>query len=255
MKIATVKIATVILHYGDPAMTARLHRQLELSDPDAASDLFVLDNCSPEPYPRAWLRTDRNLYWAGALAFALADRAAAGYTHVWFLNNDVSFVSSPPIIARVAGRLRRMDSVLGNGGGDVAGVGIYAPSVLSNPYHPQMVCAEGMQYRTVPYVDGIAPLISIACWKALGGLDHAGNPYGYGVDVWFSLCAHRAGWPVVVDHQVVLRHRYHSTARTITGFMQTAAEAEQAYLAERMGHDFRAQMDALKMCWKDSGTL
>lgn len=245
-----MKLAVVILHYGKAALTRRLHTQLLESDPAVAGHLFVLDNCAPEQYPDAWLRTDANLYWAGAFEYALQRADAAGYSHVWFLNNDVLFASTPPFIKRVAGRLKRMNDVLGG-----KGVGVYAPAVLTNPYHPQMVRKEGMQYRTVAYVDGIAPLVSLDCWKALGGLDYAGNPYGYGVDVWFSLCAHRAGWHVVVDHDVAVKHMYHSTAREVSGFMQTAAQAEQAYLAARLGVDYKAQMDSLKQSWQDHAGL
>lgn len=248
-----MKIAIVILHYGKAALTQRLQSQILQSDPDVAADLFVLDNCAPEQYPLAWHRTQTNLYWAGALDFALKDRGEAGYTHVWFLNNDVLFASTPPFVKRAAGRLARMNTVFGKQ--QRGAVGIYAPAVLSNPYHPQMVRSEGMQYRTVAYVDGIAPLISVECWKTLGGVDFADNPYGYGVDVWFSLCASKAGWQVVVDHEVAVKHIYHSTAREISGFMQTAAQAESAYLTARLGVDYKAQIDLLKNRWQDSVTL
>ncbi|WP_333473520.1 glycosyltransferase family 2 protein [Desulfovibrio subterraneus] len=245
-----MRLAIVILHYGKTSLTRRLHAQLLQSDPALAEQVFVLDNCAPEQYPDAWLRTDENLYWAGALQLALQKMDAAGYTHVWFLNNDVLFASTPPFIKRAEGRLKRLNTVLGS-----RGVGVYAPAVLSNPYHPQMVRKEGMQYRTVTYVDGIAPLISVDCWRELGGVDSAGNPYGYGVDVWFSLCAHEAGWHVVVDHEVAVKHIYHSTAREISGFMQTAALAEQSYLAARLGVDYKTRMDSLKQDWQDHAGL
>ena len=40
-------------------------------------------------------------------------------------------------------------------------VAIYSPSVTSNPYHAQMVRKPDGDFRTVTYVDGIAPLISL----------------------------------------------------------------------------------------------
>lgn len=36
------------------------------------------------------------------------------------------------------------------------------------------------------------------------------------------------GFSCVVDHQVVIRHRYHSTAREVGGFLGKAAAAENA---------------------------
>ncbi len=92
-----------------------------------------------------------------------------------------------------------------------------------------------MQYSTVPYIDGISPLFNIECLNKIGGLDYEGNIYGYGVDVWNSLALHRAGFPVVVDHQVTIRHIYHSTAKKVEGFLATAAEAQHKYLAVRLG--------------------
>lgn len=244
----SMRIAVVILHYGRPALAGRLHAQLTGGDPQYAEHVFVLDNCAPEPYPGAWRRTEHNLYWAGALDYALSEMAQQGYSHVWFLNNDLLFDGPPPYLRRAMGRLARMESILGP-------VGIYAPAVTANPYHPHMVAAAGMQYRTVEYVDGIAPLVSVACWQALGGVDFAGNPYGYGVDVWFSLCARRAGWQVVVDHGVPVRHRYHSTAREISGFMHTAARAEAAYLAARLGPDYRTVLAQSARRWHDADSL
>ncbi len=237
--------ATVILHYGDPALTMRLHAQLTA---EKAEGVFVLDNAAPQAYPGAWQRTEKNLYWAGALEYSLAAFAAAGYSHVWFLNNDILFDGKAPHIARALGRLARMERTFGP-------VGVYAPSVPANPYHPQMVRQEDQQCRLVEYVDGIAPLINLACWRALGGVDIGNNPFGYGVDVWFSLCAHRAGWPVVVDHHVVVRHRYHSTARQISGFMEQAARAESCYLSARLGPDYREQIALAGRRWRECATL
>lgn len=249
MIVHPISIAIVILHYGKVSLTQRLHMQLMHNDPACAEHLFVLDNCAPEPYPHAWLRTDENLYWAGALEYALRDRQQAGYSHVWFLNNDILFSGTPPYLARVTGRLKRLNTQSMATGGK--GVGVYAPAVNANPYHPQMVCAPAMQYRTVTYVDGIAPLVDLTCWQELGGIDMADNPYGYGVDVWFSHCAAQAGWQVVVDHQVTIKHLYHSTAREVDGFLSKAAAAEQGYLSARMGADYKERMRSMQQYWND----
>jgi GT2 family glycosyltransferase len=233
------RLAVVLLHYGPAARTAALHRQLAASDPDWRESVLVLDNHADEPYPEAWRRADENLYWAGALDFAIKTLAKTGITHLWFLNNDLTFDSPPPHIARAWGRLAHIEKQLGR-------VGVYAPSVLHNPYHAQMVRQEGSQWRGVAYVDGIAPILSLACLAELGGLDCRDNPFGYGVDVWLSLRAQRAGWAVVVDDQVAVRHRYHSTAKEIEGFLARAAAAEEAYLTARLGPDWRAVLKDLQ---------
>lgn len=217
------KIAACILHYGDPSLTRRLHAQLE-----AEPDVYVLDNAAPEPFPNAWKRLDENLYWAGALAWAIGKFEELGYSHLWFFNNDAYFLSRAPYIKTASARLARVEKLFGQ-------VGIYAPSVNSNPYQPQMVQNESSQCRLVSILDGIAPLVNLQCVRELGGLDSDDNPYGYGVDIWLSLRAEQAGWNLVVDNQVLLRHNYHATAGKISGFMGRAAIAEQKFLQKRLG--------------------
>lgn len=229
---------TVILHYGPVERTKRLHEQLLESDPARRERILVFDNASPYPYEGAWLRAERNLYWAGALERVMGELAGRGASHVWFLNNDIFFVSKPPVIERACLRLTRAQRLAGP-------VGVYSPAVTANPYHGQMVERPGGQFRLVRYVDGIAPLISVDFWRRAGGVDFAGNPYGYGVDVWFSSRARELGFACVVDHQVVVRHRYHSTAREVDGFLERAAMAERNYLSERFGPDYRDKL--LKM--------
>lgn len=242
------RVATVILHYGDPALARRLEEQLHTTDPSEAEHIFVLDNHAPEQYPHAWQRTEQNLYWAGALQYTLEAMEEKGYTHVWFMNNDVYFITPAPVIARARARLHRLDTTIGP-------VGIYTPAVTVNPYHPQMVQNEKAQYRTVRYADGIAPLITLQCWRELGGVDYADNAYGYGVDTWLSLSADRAGWHVVVDHQVAVRHTYHSTAKKVTGFLERAAHAEHAYFTKRLGAGYRDYLDRLKHTFHDEDRL
>ena len=227
-----MNLYTVILHYGPAARTKQLHWQLMESDPARRDRILVFDNASPEPYENAWLRAEENLYWAGALERVMGILASKGASHVWFLNNDAIFVSKPPLIERACLRLARAERLVGP-------VGVYSPAVTANPYHPQMVERPGGQFRQVLYVDGIAPLVSVEFWKRAGGVDFAGNPYGYGVDVWLSSRTREAGFACVVDHQVVIRHKYHSTAREVNGFMARAAEAEAGYLSERFGEKYR----------------
>ena len=227
-----MKLFTVILHYGQLARTARLHSQLLESDPGEHDRIMVFDNCAVEPYPEAWFRSGRNLYWSGAFEHTLAVMAEQGATHVWFLNNDLYFMTKAPIIGKVRERLLWAERMIGP-------VAVYSPSVTSNPYHPQMVRRAGGQLRRVHYVDGIAPLVSIEYWLRAGGLDCGGNPYGYGVDVWFSIQAEKYGFSCVVDHQIFMRHRYHSTAKEVDGFIEMAAKAENDYLTQRVGPNYK----------------
>lgn len=246
-----------ILHYGDPALTRRLHRQMLAVDPNWAGHIRVLDNAAPQSYAgayaegedaalgvdialtRVWERLPENIYWPGALEFALERARQDGYSHLWFFNNDVVFTSAPPYLSRAAGRLQRLEKICGP-------LGVYAPAVERNPYHPQMVCNAAAQWRRAAYVDGIAPLLSLDAVEAVGGLDTGGNKYGYGVDIWLSLRMFRAGLAVLVDHQVVLKHHYHSTARRLEGFLDRAAQAENAFLTERLGVDYKDQVTTLQ---------
>lgn len=229
----------VILHYGRTELTDRIHDQLLVSDPGWAGRVRILDNAAPEAHPRAWKRLDVNLYWAGALDWAASAARAEGFARLWFLNNDIYFASKAPHLAPALARLERIGSLAGR-------VGVYSPSLESNPYHPQMVRKPDVQWRQVRLIDGVAPLIDLGCLEEIGGLDIGDNPYGYGVDLWLSLRAGRAGWSLVVDQAVSLRHVRHSTARSVPGFMARAAQAEEAYLSARLGPSWREIVEALK---------
>jgi len=230
-------------------MTRRLARDMESGGHVAR----VLDNAAPEPYerddPAFWMRLPENRFWAGAFAFALERAREAGARYLWFCNNDIRFVSEPPFAARVAARLKKMTVRLGRE------PGVYAPAVHRNPYHPQMIRRDGVAWSRVALVDGIAPIVNLDCVQTVGGLDERDNMRGYGVDVWLSLRAHRAGWPVVVDHEVVLRHDYHTTAKAVPGFMDAAALAENAYLSARIGPDWREHLMMLQRERHDEAVL
>lgn len=239
-------LLTVILHYGDVALTRRVHRALQ--EGAGEHELLVLDNAAPVPYAGA-VRLEENLFWGGALAHALELARQRHAEYLWFCNNDMTFMTSPPLIPKVAGRLARMRGVLGKT------VGVWAPAATSSPYHPQMLFHPGVQYRTVTCVDGIAPALALDCVDAIGGLDMGDNARGYGLDLWLSLRAYAAGWPVVVDQQIVVRHRYHTTARRVEGFMAQAARDEDAYMSARLGEDWRKQVRERQARWSDVTTL
>ncbi len=242
MTISASNIATVVLHYGDPAMTEGLARELLAGEPEAP--VRVLDNCAPNPYPPAapgfWKRLPENAFWAGALEYALRWAGEAGYSHLWFLNNDIRFVTPGPQVARAAARLGYFSRQCGRP------VGVYSPCAQRNPYHAQMVAREGLEGAAAAYVDGIALLLDLNCVDAVGGLDCAENPIGYGVEPWLSLRAHRAGWPVVVDYKTVLKHSYHTNAARQEGFLRRAAEQERGFMEKRLGPGWREQLAVLQ---------
>lgn len=221
------KVATCILHYGEPSLTSRLYEQVR-----AEPDVFVLDNAAPKEFGGAWKRLPENLFWAGSFEWALCEFTKMGYSHLWFFNNDAYFLSKGPYLKKTIARLSRMEQVLGR-------IGIYAPSVTINPYQPQMVQNKDSQCRMVNIIDGIAPLINLACAEEIGGLDAMDNPYGYGVDIWLSMRVKKANWQLVVDNQVLLRHSYHATASKIEGFLTKAAQTEQVFLENRLGPDYK----------------
>ncbi len=231
------RAAAVILHYGDCRLTRRLHEQLLVEAQAAAMPVLVLDNAAPEPYAAAWRRLPENRCWAGAFDFAIQAVREMGCSHLWFLNNDIVFTSRPPYLGRALGRLARMEAALGS-------VGCFSPAFEASPYHPQMVARPGGDFRLVRIMDGVAPLVSLSALETVGGLDAADNPRGYGVDVWLAVRLHRAGYKLVVDHGLTVRHRHHTTAREVPGFLEAAARAEAAYLSARLGPDYRERVAA-----------
>lgn len=237
------RLAVIILHYGKTDLTSRLHNQLLESDP-GFEDLFIVDNHAPIPYPDARVRLPENRYWAGALKYATEHFHAEGFTHLWFINNDIFFTNKPPIISSAWQRLQRLEKTLGK-------IGVYSPAALSNPYHPQMAQDISQQYRLATYVDGIAPLLNLECVQDVGGVKCEGNEYGYGVDVALSMALHNANWPVVIDHQVCLQHAYHSTAKTISGFLKKAGQAEDIYMRRLLGPNWRDIVDHEKTLFSD----
>ena len=232
------RIAAVILHYGDPRLTRRLHEQLLPEAQATDTPLLVLDNAAPEPYPDAWVRLAENRFWAGAFDYAIRAARDMGRTHVWFCNNDVVFTSRPPHLGRALGRLAQLEAALGRR------VGLYSPAFTASPYHPQMVARPGGDWRCVRVLDGVAPLVSLDALEAVGGLDATDNPRGYGVDIWLAARFHDAGYALVVDDSLTLRHRHHTAARDVPGFLDAAARAEAAYLTARLGPDYRARIAA-----------
>lgn len=242
------QFALVILHYGDPGLTARLHRQLASAEPGWSDRIFVLDNAAPQPYPDAWRRLKENIYWAGALEYAVDTFGAQGVRKLWFVNNDILFASAPPYIGRALARLERLEAT-------GTPVGCWVPAVRSNPYHPQMVADPRVQVSEVALVDGIAPLLDLSAVIAAGGVDLQDNPYGYGVDIMLSRRIIEAGYRLVVDHQVIIRHTYHATARTVDGFMDKASRAEANYLASRLGPRYQDELTRWKSYRRDFDRL
>lgn len=228
---ASDRAVVIILHYGRAEVTRRLHQQLLDSDPGWRDRIMVLDNHAQVSYPRSWRRLESNLFWAGALDYVLHLGRDNGWSHIWFLNNDAFFISPPPHLERSWQRLRMIEKTTGP-------VGLFSPSFEQHPYHPQMIASNRHVYRRAKLIDGVAPLINLACWQAVGGLDCKDNAQGYGVDLYFSLRASRAGWPVIVDHQVRMRHVHHSSARSVPGFLESAGRAEKLYLQSRLGPEF-----------------
>ncbi|GAB7080410.1 glycosyltransferase family protein [Megalodesulfovibrio paquesii] len=239
----------VILHYGDPAVTARLYRQLAGTKAAPADPrgrwqdrILVLDNASPQPWPAGqhlWTRLPDNRYWAGALAWTLETLRIQGRTHVWFLNNDLWFTPEAGVLDKAWQRLQALETRSGQA------IGASSPAVIRHPYHPQMVQDPARQFRRVHFLDGVAPLLRLEAVQAIGGLDWEDNPRGYGVDLWLSLRLHRAGWPLMVDHQVAIRHEHHTAARQEPAFLPRAADQEDAYLRARLGADWRAVIQDL----------
>lgn len=238
-----MRLLAVILHYGEPALSRELCRVLREADPARAHDVRVLDNAAPLPYDGAWRREPENRFWAGALDLCMGLARSEGFSHLWFLNNDIRFLA-PPALTGVEARLARLELALG------APIGLWSPAITVNPYHPQMCPKKGAPshaVRQVRLLDGVAPVFNLEAVADGCTLDAADNPRGYGVDLWLSLRVAAAGKPVLVDQSVIIRHRAHSTARTVPGFLSQAAQDEDRFCTARLGPNWRERLEAMKL--------
>lgn len=237
-----MRLATVILHYGNPNLTKRVHKFL-LGQPTARNiqyPIFVFDNGAPEPYPEAWERNELNLYWAGALAYCISKIKEMGFTHLWFLNNDIMFIDAGMPMAKACACIQQLEKRI------EMPIGIWSPSMVYNTYHPQMCHKKDYCYSQVRLVDGVAPLYNLSCLETIGGVDANDNPYGYGVDLWISLRAANAGWLLIVDHRITIRHIQQATARRIDGFIELAAATEDSFFQKRIGENWKNTIEELK---------
>ncbi len=229
-----MKVFTVILHYGDIALTKKVANSFIAEN----IEYHVLDNCAEQEYPNSWKRLEKNIYWGGALKYCLEQAKLAGADYLWFLNNDIEFIEPKNPLKKLFARINYLNK---NGK-----LGIYTPAVLKNPYHKQVVYKRNTEFTKVKYIDGIAPLINIDCAYKVKNLDIDSNIYGYGIESYLSLEIGNLGYDVIVDHGVVLKHEYHSTAKTVDGFLSKAAEAEHKYLSQRLGDDYREKLKKMQ---------
>lgn len=238
-----MRIATIILHYGNPKLTEKVYRALceKTSQSDIVeSSIFVFDNASQVPYPNAWKRSSSNLYWAGALSYCFLLVKEMGFTHLWFLNNDITFIGNGSYLAKAYASIQRIERVTGKL------VGIWSPSLMYNSYHPQMCNRKDFSYSQVKLIDGVAALYNLTCLDSIGGIDALDNLYGYGVDLWISIRSDRKGWLLVVDHSMVIRHIQHGSAKNIKGFIETAAFSEEVFFRKRLGIEWKQQIESMK---------
>jgi len=222
------RLAAVVLHFGDPRRTAQVVEQLRRGA--APETVRVLDNAAPQPFPDPWVRLPENLYWGGALAWTVARLRDEGYSHVWFLNDDVTFLTPTPVPTAWM-RLGEIQALVGR-------VAVYSPAWTAHPYHPQMVVRLGGNFRCVRFCDGAALLVHLG-YVVESQVAWEDNPAGYGVDVVLSGKASCLGWKVVVDDRLLARHLFHASARKDPGFLHWAAQLEAAYLTRHLGPDFR----------------
>lgn len=235
-----MSICVVILHYGNPALSLELARTLRMADAARSAHIRIFDNAAPSPCPDAFARAEQNLFWGGALCRCLELAEQEGFSHLWFLNNDIRFLS-PPSLTALEARIARLDKAFARP------VGLWSPAVAVNPYHPHM-CPSGELHalRRVRLLDCVAPLLRLEAVQDAGGLDSHDNPKGYGTDMWLSWRVSEKGWPVLVDQDIVIRHRPHTSAKGIAGFLEEAAVDEADFCARRFGPHWRTLLKAQK---------
>lgn len=83
-------VSVLIPHYGDEAPTEHLIAQLRAQTPSAVTEIIVVDDCSPAPFPDAEdARVIRRATNGGFGAAVNTGAAAATGTHLLVLNSDL----------------------------------------------------------------------------------------------------------------------------------------------------------------------
>ncbi len=204
----TTGVWLVVVHYGDPNMTARTLGTIDPAVPPARR--VVVDNAAgwTDDGGALVLRSDRNLGFAGGANIGLANAFAGGADFAWLLNNDAS--PEPDAL-----------SMLVESAGDDPATIVGAIEVDPRDDDPQgpwvgrapvlpprlqgRVQSIGGSTAPVDFLSGFSLLIGRGAWERIGPMDE--TFFHYFEDVDYSMRAVSAGVRLILDRRVQIAHR------------------------------------------------
>lgn len=141
---------------------------------------------------------DQNVGWGPAFNY-LMGYVAANMPHikaVWVCNDDIK--GATPEVAKTL--YETMCSV--------PGAAVVCPSLTkeSSCSHKQMYQQEAGMIRQENYVDFCAPMVSVAAWNVVGGLNTERYGPGHGLDLDWCARAKTHGYRMFVDDSVAITH-------------------------------------------------
>ena len=152
-----------------------------------------------------------NLGWAGGSELGFRIAFSESYSHAMTLNNDTR-ISKGFVAALLDPRLP-------------ADAGIVGPTTDNG-----FPCAEADQkpdaadyaprpfYRAVPAVEGTALVLSLECWRTIGGFElRTFRRYGWGIDLDLALRARAAGYGLYTTEMAYINHFGRKTANARFG--------------------------------------
>lgn len=225
-KVARMALMTraVVVHYGDPELTARAVASLRTGS--VGPGLVVIVDNSPAPLaeppsgtvPVMVVRPGRNTGFAGGVTIGLECAPHIPWEFAWLLNNDAvasndAFSELLAAMARADGRALVSSQIRDEATGEVWYEQTrYLPwrlesrgRRLTSPLDGDVIETSRPSWRRVPYVSGCSLLIPHAALAAIGGFDQSFFMYSEDVDL--SVRSLRAGFSLVVAPRSLVLHR------------------------------------------------
>jgi GT2 family glycosyltransferase len=199
---------TVVVHYGDPAVTDRVLERLAHSTAPMA--IVVVDNAGTFKAPAGvrYIRLATNLGFAGGANAGARLALSEGAAHVWFLNNDAE--PEPDALEKLLETVRSCRAACIVGSLEVdprdpepGNLEAYLLPGLPATLRATVRVAHGSR-ASVDFLSGFSMLVSRSAFEALGFFDE--TYFHYCEDVDLCLRARQRGVDVVLDATAPLRH-------------------------------------------------
>ena len=214
-----MRVAKLVLHYSKIGDTEHLTQNVL----DAIPDAIVIDGGSEKPFEGdKVIRLPENRLFTGNWRAAL-EKVWNDYDAFLLMNNDI--IIDETNINRVIQRMI-----------DIPRIGAISGAVNSPHKHMHNHYKD---YRVVPFVELVAPLIRKDAIIAAGGLDRCFNadmfPRGWGIDYHLGYILRRAGYSNIVDDTAEFIHLEHQTINNMPDWMSKAAHEMNEGLVKLYG--------------------